>query len=157
MGWVGHVARREDNYIHFIGEPQGKLQRECLEIHGWVASCLDLKTKGLERLIIDWLMSVYEGVAGSCNSSNEPTGSMKWETFRSSRGILLHAVSRLLIYQCKFYKLSYISVHFLLIRSKWRISQLMYISSTNMMLANHACTYQSKRNKYTRKLSLSMS
>jgi hypothetical protein len=107
-------------------------------------SCIqqNLKTKGLERLIIAWLVSVYEGVAGSCNNSNEPTGSMKWETLRSSRGILLHGVRHLLIYQCEFYKLSYTQVNFLLILSKWRISQLMYISLTNMMLANHACTYQ---------------
>jgi hypothetical protein len=34
MGWAGHVARREDNCINFIGKPQGKLQQEWLEIHG---------------------------------------------------------------------------------------------------------------------------
>jgi len=51
---------------------------------------------------------------------------MKCEEFGSSRGILLHGVSHLLIYHRDFYKPSYISDHFLLIRSKWRISKLMY-------------------------------
>jgi hypothetical protein len=72
---------------------------------------------------------------------------MKCEEFGSSRGILLHGVGHLLIYHCDFYKPSYISVHFLLIQTKRRISQLMYSVATTMMPANHAYTYSLKKKK----------
>jgi hypothetical protein len=56
MGWAGHVASSgEDNCIHFIGKPQGKLQQEQLGIHGGVALNRILKQydwNGLEW--IDW-------------------------------------------------------------------------------------------------------
>jgi hypothetical protein len=121
-----------------LENPRESYSKTDLGIHGGIVLKKDRKTIWLEWLRLNSLGSGYEGVAGSCNSSHEPSGSMKYKEFDSSRWILLHGISHLLIYHCDFYKPSYISVHFLLIRSKFRISQLMYIASTTIILANHA-------------------